>query len=498
MGAGQHVKGGRGDHRGGRPCRDPVQVGGVGDDSRGRSGFQGRHCRELSRHLALLAGLELPAEREGNMPDQKALHGSVRKFCEALARRQPLFLMFEDIHWADDALLDLIEHIASRAREVPLLILTQARPDLLQKRPNWGGGVRAFTSLSLEPLGETAAEQLVLALCRERGLPEGAAEGASRGAGGNPLFAEELVAMIAERGAQDGIPSAIKALIAARLDGLTGSERAALQAAAVFGKVFWETGLGAMGVATDLPAILETLEEKDLIRQQPVSQFRGDHEYIFKHDLIRDVAYETLPRAERKRLHAQVADWMEKTAAESLENYFDQLAHHALSASQEERAMNYLVAAAERAHRLSAHREETSLLAQALALGEGFRPPANLAVLRAKRGTAFGRLAMWVEARRELELALGDLPPANSEQRTQLLVDLSAACFWVLDLAATRTYAQEAVSLAESIGKPELGADAMGWIANAIQGDGKPREALEIHRRAHPVSYTHLTLPTIA
>ncbi|MBI2201474.1 MAG: hypothetical protein HYU43_05990, partial [Armatimonadetes bacterium] len=212
---------------------------------------------------------------------------------------------------------------------------------------------------------------------------------------------------------------------------------------------------------------------------------QGKREFIFKHDLIRDVAYEMLPRVERKRFHGHLTDWLERAAGEHLDSYFDQLAHHALSAGQEERAMNFLVQAAERAHRLSAHREETALLAQALTLGERFRTPADLAVLRAKRGTAFGRLGMWVEARRELELALGDLPPANSEQRTQLLVDLSAACFFALDLAGTRTYAQEAVSLAESLGRPELAADAMGWVGSVLQADGNGVAALEMHRRAH-------------
>jgi hypothetical protein len=236
---------------------------------------------------------------------------------------------------------------------------------------------------------------------------------------------------------------------------------------------------------TELTAHLEALEQKDLLRVQARSQLRGNREYIFKHDLIRDVAYETLSRAERRVLHGRITDWIEQVGGEQVETYFDLLAHHALSAGQEERAMNYLVAAAERAHRLSAHREEASLLAHALALGERFRPPAELAVLRARRGAAFGHLGLWAEAQRELELALAEFPTTNREQRTQLLVDLSAACFYALDLAGTRTYAQEAVSLAKSLGRPELAADAMGWAGLVIQADGNPREAMQWHRRAH-------------
>src|SRR5438270_9673446 len=127
---------------------------------------------ESTRRLALLTGLNAGEPTEATNVDQRTLHNSVRRFLEGLARRKPLCLMFEDIQWADAALLDLIEFVASRAKEAPLLILTQARPGLLDKRSNWGGGVRAFTSLPLEPLSDASGRELIEALCREKGLPE--------------------------------------------------------------------------------------------------------------------------------------------------------------------------------------------------------------------------------------------------------------------------------------------------------------------------------------
>jgi len=165
---------------------------------------------------------------------------SVRRFIEVLARSQPLCILLEDLHWADDALLDLIEFMAARVHDVPLLIVVQARPELLEKRPAWGRGVRHFTSLSLEPLDDHYGHELGLQLCLEFGLPEEVAKQIGRGAAGNPLFAEELVATIAERGGTTGVPSAIKALISARLDALSPGERKAMQLAAVICKVFWE------------------------------------------------------------------------------------------------------------------------------------------------------------------------------------------------------------------------------------------------------------------
>src|SRR5262249_46316763 len=157
-----------------------------------------------------------------------------------------------------------------------------------EKRPAWGRSLRNFTSLALEPLDEQQGRELALLLCQERGLAAEVAEQVAHGAAGNPLFAEEMVATTAERGGCTGIASAIKTLIAARLDTLPPQQRRAMQLAAVIGKVFWEGGLRALGAAGDVTEHLEALEQKELLRSHPRSQMRGDREYAFKHDLIRD------------------------------------------------------------------------------------------------------------------------------------------------------------------------------------------------------------------
>src|SRR5262249_3488569 len=141
-------------------------------------------------------------------------------FLEGLARHRPLCVLIEDLQWADEALLEMLEFVAARVRAVPLLLITQARPELLERRPTWGGGLRAFTSLPLEARDESAGQELAVTLCRERGLPEAVAGQVGRAAGGNPLFAEELSAALAEGRGAEGVPSAIRALISARLDAL--------------------------------------------------------------------------------------------------------------------------------------------------------------------------------------------------------------------------------------------------------------------------------------
>jgi class 3 adenylate cyclase/DNA-binding SARP family transcriptional activator len=446
---------------------------------------------EIARHLALLSGLDTPVDWSGVGPDERLLHASVRRFLEALARRQPLCLVLEDIHWGDEAMLRLIELVAARAQGAPLLIVTQARPELQEKRPAWGGGLRAFTSLPLEPLGDEAGAELARALCRERDLPQSVAEQVQRQAGGHPLFAEELIAMIAERPEETGVPSAIKALISARLDRLPSDERLVVQHASVIGRQFWLGSLLALGeqppeAGQAVAETLEALGQRDLIRRQPASQFRGDREYAFKHDLIREVAYEMLPRAQRRRLHGLAVAWIERVAGERVDEHLDLLAHHAVQAEQQDRALEYLTRAAERARRAAARREEAALLARAIESAERGGQPASITELRARRGKAFASVAMWPDARRELEAALAGLGPERAEPRAEILVDLALVCHWLLDTPALRRHASEAHELAEVLGRTNLATDASFWLAAAAGCDGDLQPALGQYQRALP------------
>lgn len=439
---------------------------------------------EISRHLALLTGLDVETDRLAHALDSRVVYGSARRFLEALARRTPLCLILEDIHWADEGLLDLIEHLAARVKEAPLLLVTQTRPELLQKRPQWGHGARGFVSLPLAPLSEQAARELVLALCHERGLADTVAEQAGRGAAGNPLFAEELVAVLAERGGGEGIPSAIKVLIAARLDALPSEERNLIQIAAVFGKSFWEGGLRALRAAADLVSCLDALEQKDLLRAQARSQFRNEREYIFKHDLIRDVAYETLPRAERRVLHGRIADWIEQTAEEQTDDYSDMLAHHTLSAGQEERALGYLTKGAEQAHRGASYRQENILLTQALEIAERLSKPDLRVELWAKRGKAFALLSRWAEARTDLEAAQSAMATERTIRHAEVLVELADVSYWLQDTSKLRPCATQALAIAEENHSTEHIAAATSLLGMATGLDGDPKAGQELLRRA--------------
>jgi class 3 adenylate cyclase/tetratricopeptide (TPR) repeat protein len=434
---------------------------------------------EVQRHLALICGLDTEADRLGHRPDERGMYVSVRRVLEAVARSQPVCLIIEDLHWADQALLSLLEHVGEHAFAAPLFIVTQARPELLEKRPTWGGGIRAFTSLLLEPIGQPSRLALAEAICADRGVDLSRAEDISRLAGGNPLFAEELCAALSEGRETDGVPTALRALISGRLDALPADEKRALQCAAVLGKHVWQAGLAALDVGGDLLEHVEALERRDLLRSQAVSRFAGQREYSFKHDLIQEMAYGLLPRSERRRLHARAVGWLEDIAGERVDEILDLLAHHAVSAELHDRALDYLARGAERSRRAAAHREEATLLQQAIVLAERSGRSELIPELRARRGRALTRHGLWADARRELEAALAGLPAEKRERRAEVLVDLALATNWSLDTPALRQRASEALEAATSVGRVDLAMDARFWLAWATGSEGDVRSSID-------------------
>jgi tetratricopeptide (TPR) repeat protein len=205
---------------------------------------------------------------------------------------------------------------------------------------------------------------------------------------------------------------------------------------------------------------------------------------MFKHDLIRDVAYETLPRGERRRLHGRIGDWLEEVGRERLEELLSVLAHHAVHAGRDERALDYLTRAAERAGLAAAHREQAALLARAVEVAQRGGRRELISDLQAHRGRAFADAALWPEARVELERALADLAPARRESRARILRDLSMVCFWSLDTLGLRRYASEAVTVSQEVERNDLTASALAWLAEANKAEGDVPACLELYERA--------------
>ena len=315
----------------------------------------------VAAHIAILLGIETKA----TTPDRDTLFQSVRVFIEAGARDEPTAFVFEDIHWADSALLDLIELLAARLHELPVLFLTLARPELLDLRPAWGGGLVAYQALPLEPLGGQDASQLALHLL---GADVKAAE-VAEAAEGNPLFIEQLAAVLTERGSEeatDTLPTTIRGLVAARLDALPAEERDVLLDASIVGRSFWRGALERIARDPDtLAESLAALERRDLIRRDTVSRIEGEEQWGFKHLLIRDVAYDLQPRARRRQGHRHVAEFIEESTPEVGEAGAA-LARHWRGAGELDHAVQHFVAAAEEAERGWAKQLAVSLYKEAL------------------------------------------------------------------------------------------------------------------------------------
>src|SRR5215831_17577128 len=273
----------------------------------------------LVRQTRPLVGLE-GAERA----EREEAFAAWRRLLEAAAEQRPLILVFEDLHWADDGLLDFVDHLADWATTVPLLIVATARPELLDRRAGWGGGKRNAFTLSIGALTDDETAVLLQRLLDRAVLDADAQQAVLQRAEGNPLYAEEYARMLAEHGDSDlQLPETVQGLIAARVDGLAPEEKSLLQDASVIGKVFWP---GALPGADE--RVLHGLERKEFVRRDRRSSIAGETQYAFLHALVRDVAYGQIPRAERADKHRRAAEWIASLAGDRAEDHAEMLANH--------------------------------------------------------------------------------------------------------------------------------------------------------------------------
>jgi predicted ATPase len=254
-----------------------------------------------------------------------------RRFVEGLAEDRPLVLVFEDLHWADEDLLDFVDHLVEWATGVPLLVVATARPELLSRRPGWGGGKPNSLTISLSSLSDDETARLLADLLGAVLPADTQAELLAR-AGGNPLYAEEFARMLRDRGRLGELPETVQGLIAARVDLLEPDQKRLLQDAAVIGKRFWAGALASVSGAdlATLEAPLHALGRKEFVRRERASSVADDSEYSFRHLLVRDVAYGQIPRAERAERHLLAAGWIEQLGRR--EDNAEMLAHHYLEA----------------------------------------------------------------------------------------------------------------------------------------------------------------------
>jgi class 3 adenylate cyclase len=285
----------------------------------------------IASHLRPLVGLGGPPETGGGDRREEAFT-AWRRFFEHLADDRPLVLVFEDLHWADDDLLDFVDHLTDWASGVPMLVVCTARPELLTRRPGWGGGKQNALTISLAPLSDDDTVRLLAELLEQSMLPAETQSELLVRAGGNPLYAEEFARMLREHGRIERLPETVQGLIAARLDLLEPDQKQLVQNAAVIGKAFWLGPLSLLAKVERgaLERALHALERREFVRRERASTVADDTEYSFRHVLVRDVAYGQIPRAERVEKHVEAAGWLESLFRP--EDHAEMLAYHYLQA----------------------------------------------------------------------------------------------------------------------------------------------------------------------
>ncbi len=287
-----------------------------------------REAQWVAGHLRTLAGVGEEAEL-GPERRQEAF-AAWRRFLEALASERPLVLVFDDLHSADDSLLDFVDHLVDWASGVPILVLATARPELLERRSGWGGGKPNAATLTIAPLSDEETHRLLGALLEQPLLTAERQSALLARAGGNPLYAEQYVRMLSEYDSTDEmpLPETVQGLIAARLDLLSSADKRLLQNASVVGKVFWRGAAAA--IDGDDPAAIDeqlhALGRKQFVQRAQASSVADETEYSFRHLLVRDVAYGQIPRAARAAKHRAAAAWIEGLPRP--DDYAETLAHH--------------------------------------------------------------------------------------------------------------------------------------------------------------------------
>jgi class 3 adenylate cyclase/tetratricopeptide (TPR) repeat protein len=447
--------------------------------------------RTMAAALAMMVGVPTTPRGTHSATElsQAELHWGIRRLFHLLAVEKPLLLLFEDLHWAEPTLLELLAYLQDGEAEAPLLIVGSGRPELAEstpKPPILVEGDRRDVR-ALEALGAHESEEL-LGLLLGGDVTSKRTANVLRVAAGNPLFLEEMVAMLADSGLleADGdvedvpVPETLQALVGSRLDALAAREKRVAQHASVVGRVFWAGAVGHLqGSNGDLGGSLDVLERRDFVRAHRESTIVGDVEYGFKHILIRDVAYERLPKGRRAELHVRFTDWL--TERDDEDELLEIVAHHLEQACRNaravvhspveppvERAAQALKLSAEKAERREGSREAVRFYERALELAGDH--PDLVAELRLGRGRAL--------ARGELNAAREELNWVRDGAAAAGRVDLRGAALVALaniDLAQgngddVRRGLEEAATIASELEDRRLEIRT-GYVFATLRGD---------------------------
>ena len=454
----------------------------------------------LEIHVVHALGL---SEGEAAFPITRGdLFTALARLMASLARTQTVLVALEDVHWADEGLLDFLSDLTTRPPAAHLLLICLARPLLLERRPDWGGGRRNVASIYLDPLPQRESRQLMSELLKAD-VPEDFAARVLERAEGNPFFIEEILRMLIDGGqlvARNGgwtareaevrIPDTVQGVIAARLDQLKPDEKRIAQDAAVVGRIFWLQPLHNMAGGGDAADVVARLEHKELVAERPHSMIRGDREFIFRHLLIRDVAYGTIPKALRRTKHRSVADWLADVTRDRLDEFADLLAYHYEHAEAWQESLAYTLRLADRAYALDTYHQALTQYQRAAQFAEKVALSTEDRIhLLAQRGWTLARLADYGPALTDLTEAqrLAREARAGTWQVSALL-GIAWAQGHRDDYQGNRRTTQEALEIARRIGSSRQVAECLLDLGSCFHNLGQVHEALAAFDEAAEIS----------
>jgi class 3 adenylate cyclase/tetratricopeptide (TPR) repeat protein len=432
------------------------------------------------RYISLLLGLGI----DDPVPARGPIFFSMRRLIEGLARERTPLLVFEDLHWGDESQFELLEYLVTQMSDVPALFLVVARPELGDIRAALASAPLAETVLALDPLPASSAALVVESLLVEPKTTD-EVERLAELSGGNPLFIEELVATLPQTDLESiDLPATVREAIAWRVDALPAEERSALLDASVIGRTFWRGMLAELDPerAQRLDGLLSSLVTRGLVRGVTTSHVFGEQEFVFKHALVRDVAYRTLTRHARQERHGAAARYIEKALGDNAADLATTLAHHWRQAGERESAVEYLLIAARRAVDGWAPAEAWSLYEQALDLAVA--DPRLHVRIRRERALSRADLSDFEAAAAELDDVL---PALEDHAAAEALRVRARVAYWLEDQAGCTRFADRAYKLSQQLTDRELLGPAISVQGLARELVGELREAASFYERASSV-----------
>ncbi|MDF2731854.1 MAG: adenylate/guanylate cyclase, partial [Desertimonas sp.] len=468
--------------------------------------------------IALWLGFEIGESRSLDAvgDDPLSLSGrataSLAEYFRRLADQAPVVLLLEDLHWADEATLSLINAADAVLRDSQVLVVATTRPTLLERHPHWGEGLDFHTRLTLKSLSRRETRRLLEEILKRADhIPAELSELVVMASEGNPFYVEELVNWFLEAGVinrdaerwlvledrldQAKVPATLRSVLQARLDALSTSERLALQRASVIGRVFWDDAVDSLGAdgetspsALEVPAgdALDLLRRREVVYQREKSAFDHNREFLFKHALLRDVAYEGTLRRHRRIYHQSAARWYERMAELSgrVDEYAAVIAdHHATGGDRETAARWYLVAG-QQAASVYGLADALRLLGQGVALAPESAPALRFDLLLA-REAVLDRIgdrpaqAADLAALDAIEAGVSDIDPGRC---IRLFLTRCRWAFHHSDYEAQQRFARQAIDIAQSAGHDDLEPEARLWLGKGLTWEGRheaAREALD-------------------